>query len=805
MLHERPLLFPLFGLAAGLICSELSGQLVSLPIVPAAFSCLLLACFIRNDLALSICTIIFFSIWGMHALSPWKNSPVSPTAIQFFAGHSQITVEGIVGSRPAVMPDGSSFILRTEAFVKDGHAIPAENNLLVYVSSPGDLPFERGDRIRFSTRIGIPRVLGLPGEFDYPRFLLFQGVAAVGRVSSGDEIVLIRGAAEDSLQRRLDMIAKSLGAFIRHAVPDNEVAAVLAALLIGDQKRIPLKLTEAYTKAGVNHILSVSGFHIAIIAFFIVQIALLLATRFETLAIRFNLRRLVLLLSLPAMLMYLFLTGAAPATTRSVIMLIFMVLALYAERESDPINSLLAAALLLLAIHPPSLFDISFQLSFVALWGIVILVPPVMNLFRNMKVSWQRSLLQFVITSCIASLVTAVPVLFIFNQASLNGILSNFVIVPLLGYGAVLIGFCSLPFVYVFEPFALALLWMAGKIVWFSNKLILLFAKLPLLQFYCVSRLDMAAFLGLMISLTFVANRRIKLAMCGLLPSLAILAHASAPSSADGRLHISMLSVGQAESLLIKLPDGGTMLVDGGGYLQESDKDFGQRTLVPALHKMGVHRIDRLILTHSHPDHIGGLPFVSSAFSIGEFWEAAPGGVGKQYEQVRLNLLEKKVPMRQLAAGDKIKLGSGVSISVLSPQLLPAPALKSRDDHQIGLNDESLVFKLEYGNFSMLFTADAGLPAEDQMLNNRINLRSTILKVGHHGSRFSTSSKFLDQIQPKAALISSGFNNNFGLPSPATLKLLEKRGVATYRTDRDGTIEVVSDGKTWQIFTPFRL
>jgi competence protein ComEC len=130
-------------------------------------------------------------------------------------------------------------------------------DLMLYVSA-GEVPLLRGDRIRFATRVAVPRRLGLPGEFDYPRYLAFHGIAATGHVAAQDEIVLIRGAAEDSLQRRIDLAARQLGDFIRRSVPAEEESSVLTALLIGDQKRIPANLAAAYTRAGVNHILSIS-------------------------------------------------------------------------------------------------------------------------------------------------------------------------------------------------------------------------------------------------------------------------------------------------------------------------------------------------------------------------------------------------------------------------------------------------------------------------------------------------------------------------------------------------------------------
>jgi competence protein ComEC len=803
---ERPLLIPCLALTAGLVCADRFDLLLPLTSVAALFCCLLLSSLIRNPTVMVVCTFLFFFGFGLHALSPWKSPPASGLAIRQHASGTALVVEGIIRSRPQTVAtmDGvaSSFVLDTESVIRDGRSLATHGKLMVSVGR-GALTLQRGDRVRLATRIRIPHRLGLPGEFDYPRFLAFQGISATARVASLEEIVLIRGAAEESLQAPIDLTALRMGEFIRSSLPDERISSIVTALLIGDQRRIPQQLADAYTRAGVNHILSISGFHVGIIAFFIVQVGLLVASRFERLALRFNLPRSMLLLALPAMIYYLFLTGCAAATARSVIMLAALVLALYAERETDPINMLLLAAMLLLTVNPPSLFDASFQLSFLALWGILIAVPPVMQRFSPIHPNWQRSLLQFIVASCAASAVTAIPVLFLFNQASLNGILSNFLIVPLLGYGAVLTGFTALPFVELCAPLARTLLWLSGELVQLSNWLVMLLARLPLLRFHGISQLDMLAFFMCLSAVTFVRPARLRIVICGVAASLVILVHLTGSLRSDGRLHITMLSVGQAESLLLRLPDNSTMLVDGGGYLHDSGRDFGERVLGPALFKLGVRRIDRMVLSHSHPDHVGGFPYLARTIPVGEFWEAAPGGSGPLYDQLRTALTSRRVPMRLLSAGDFLQLPGGVTISVISPPRAATEPFGRRYD-EMGLNEESLVFRLSYGKLSCLFTGDAGFPAEERMLEDGGDLSSTLLKLGHHGSRHSTSQELLDRVAPRVAFVSAGRNNSFGLPAPMVLNRLARHGIRVFRTDQDGSIELVSDGTAWNITTPWR-
>jgi competence protein ComEC len=253
--------------------------------------------------------------------------------------------------------------------------------------------------------------------------------------------------------------------------------------------------------------------------------------------------------------------------------------------------------------------------------------------------------------------------------------------------------------------------------------------------------------------------------------------------------------------LLIRLPEGSTLLVDGGGYLFDREHDFGELTLGPALHKLGVGRIDRMVMTHSHPDHNGGLPYVARTLPVGEFWEAAPGGSGQIYKLLKIALVKQRVPMRQLAAGDTFELPGGVTVQVLSPPRRIAHAAEEKNDRD--MNEDSLVFRLKYGEQSFIFTGDAGFSAEQHMLENGMVMPACVLKIGHHGSRHSTSEEFLDRVAPRVALISAGRGNSFGLPSPRTLALLNRRRIAIYRTDLDGTIELVSDGKSLRITTPY--
>ncbi|NTV48257.1 MAG: DNA internalization-related competence protein ComEC/Rec2 [Geobacteraceae bacterium] len=778
-----------------MVLSVFIGYFSDTTTVVAAFLCLLLAVFVRNSYLFSAITALFFFLWGLSALQPWLSPETSPYSIRNMVSGTPIVIEGVITTRPSVSPDGSRLTVRVESVNSGNQTETATGLLLLYVSE-GYVYLARGDRIRFISRISVPRRLGLPGEFDYPRYLALQGISATGRVASQADIVLIRGAAVESPQRTIDMTARHLGDAIRKSIPDERVSSVLTALLIGDQRRIPAELAEAYTRAGVNHILSISGFHIGIIAAFITLLVIWLLTRFEYPALRWNVRRIAVLIAIPAMLAYLFLTGNAPATARSVIMLVVFAVALFVERERDSINTLLLAAFSLVAINPPTLFDISFQLSFLSLWGILIAVPLFMKYKAAVNSQWLRSTIQFLSASVAASLVTLLPVLFFFKVASINGILTNFLIVPLLGYGAVLAGFIALPLVVLFPSFAPLLLWPAAALVAISNQFIMWCTSLPVLAFHGITSWDMFFFLLFMGSMTFLRGRFLLTVTGLLIVSTAFALHLFATTASDGRLHITMLSVGQAESLLLKLPDGSALLIDGGGYLHETGNDFGQRLLAPALGALRTVRVDTMIATHDHPDHSGGLPFIIKNFPVGQFWSGPEVSA-----EVQRELLKGSVLQRTITAGDVLALPGPVTITVLSPAGYDKI---QADGDESSTNEQSLVFRLSYGTFSMIFCADAGFEAELRMLAGRYDLKSTVLKVGHHGSRYSTSEAFLEKVKPALALISVGAGNRFGLPSARTVDLLRSKKIPVYRTDRDGTIELVTDGVGWSVSTPYK-
>ncbi|HLO27210.1 MAG TPA: MBL fold metallo-hydrolase, partial [Geobacteraceae bacterium] len=216
------------------------------------------------------------------------------------------------------------------------------------------------------------------------------------------------------------------------------------------------------------------------------------------------------------------------------------------------------------------------------------------------------------------------------------------------------------------------------------------------------------------------------------------------------------------------------------------------RLLAPALWKLGVTRIDYLVLSHPHPDHVQGLRYIAANFPVGEYWEGAgPVGSADHLELLRI-LFRRQVPVRKLdAASPAISVG-GAAIEPLSP---PPGRTPSPPEEESDLNDDSLVFRLVYGDFRMLFTGDIGVATEERLLLRPERLKCSVLKVPHHGSRFSSSLPFLTATAPGTALIAAGYRNSFHLPARETLDRLAGLRIPVYRTDVDGTVRIITDGR----------
>lgn len=263
------------------------------------------------------------------------------------------------------------------------------------------------------------------------------------------------------------------------------------------------------------------------------------------------------------------------------------------------------------------------------------------------------------------------------------------------------------------------------------------------------------------------------------------------PFVTQGRLQIYALDVGQGDSALIITPEGKSVLIDAGPP-QAGDE------VVAALRKRDIQSLDLAVATHPHADHIGGMRPVIENFEVKKFLDSGQVYASKEYERMLRAINEKRIKFIEAKKGMKFGLDSGVELEVLNPQGDDQWITEVRRGGSVE-NANSVVLRLSYGNFSMLFTGDAETETEDLMMRSAAPLRAQVLKVGHHGSRYATSARFLEAVTPEAAVISCEAGNRYGHPAQQTLDRLQRAGVKIYRTDLNGEIAIVTDGNTFEI------
>ena len=276
------------------------------------------------------------------------------------------------------------------------------------------------------------------------------------------------------------------------------------------------------------------------------------------------------------------------------------------------------------------------------------------------------------------------------------------------------------------------------------------------------------------------------------LAALAISIWALVLSRPTHLLKVTFLDVGEADSIFIQFPYGGNMLIDGG---QGGRYDAGRRALTPYFRKHGIRRIDAILLTHPHDDHVGGLPTVLRNFKVGLVLDSGQPHTSYSYEEFLGLVEERRIPYRVVKAGTRIRGYEGAEIHILNPP--PTLLEGTRSD----LNNNSVVLKIIYGKTSLLLSADIEAEAEERLLSYGHWLKATVIKVPHHGSRSSSSQPFLELVDPEVAIISVGRRNPFHHPSSVVLKRYQEMGIKTYRTDRQGAVIFTSDGRKFWMRT----
>lgn len=555
------------------------------------------------------------------------------------------------------------------------------------------------------------------------------------------------------------------GVFTRSMLAGTE-RGLVRAMVLGDRSEVDEATAEAFRASGTYHVLALSGAQVALLAGLVV-----FALRWFRAS-----PWMQAVVTATAIGLYSLLVGADVPVVRAALMASAVLAGRALELDADPANLLGTAALVLLADRPAAAADVGFQLSFGATLGILALAGPLTRGVPRMPLR-----LDLAVAASVAAQCALAPVLAgWFHRLAPAAVLLNIAAVPL--SGAVLLAGLA---VLLAAPLGPGPAQIAGDVAWIAARALRLSGDLGPLEPWLDLRVAAPTLLAVALhaaglGLLYRGRRGGGLGLL-LACHLALVAgRLSRP--ADGRLHLEVIDVGQGDSLLLRSPSGRGILVDAGGS-RDPRFDPGERRVAPQLWRQGVHRLDALLVTHAHPDHVGGAPFLLRAFRVAQLWEGPAPLDDPAWRRVDAGLNGGGAARVTVAAGMSVDW-DGVRISVLGPQRPRRPPRSVR-------NEDSVVLDVAFGEVHLLLTGDVAGEAEDGL---RVP-RSFVLKVPHHGSRSSSRGGLIAGAGARLAIVSAGAHNPFGHPHPEVIERYRRSGALVLRTDRDGTVSVATDGQ----------
>ncbi|MBN2802556.1 MAG: DNA internalization-related competence protein ComEC/Rec2 [Deltaproteobacteria bacterium] len=710
-------------------------------------------------------------------------------------------VEGDVDDVPFVFKGETRFTLtlRGKSSCMTSRIIPQLNHTrgkVLIKTGDESYKFLKGDTVRFTGRLVPEHQYANPGQIvnkDNNEQIYFS------KVQSSEDFIIVKkrhSFYEPFLNKIRRKVTGLWIASLNNKSINEKYTRLAIALSLGQSKALLKNEKDQFKKTGTAHLLAVSGLHLGIVSMLTFALLNFILRRVYYLSAAYDVKKISAVISIPLITLFALLTGGNPPVIRALTMVLFAMGGILVGRKAISFNSLLFAGAFLITLNPLLFFSAGFQLSFFTVAGLLAVMK---NYIKNgiIKSEAQNVIINFfeflihyfkilTATTFTATAITTPIIMFHFGSVSLVSPFVNLIAVPF-------VSILLMPLILIFELG----MFILPDLISFTSYILsplfkLLFKIVDIASIAPVLQIDnnmQGAIVFILSSaiLFFLLKRRItSLVLIFIALIFFIISRLTiVPAFPQGTLCVDFLETGQGDSTLITFPDGAHWLVDAGGTAK---KEIGKEHIFPVLKSLGVNKLQKIVLTHPDPDHLMGLPYIASRIKTDEIWENGQG-IEEDANPVYYKLL--KLAKKE---GINIKRGNeicrrhkihGAIVDVLHPC-----NYESSYNPSFSFNDNSIVLKITYKNKSILLTGDLSIEGEMELLSKEINLRADVLKLGHHGSRSSSSIDFLKEVNPKIAIGSMGPFNRYNFPSKDVVKRLKDLDVRFYRTDINGGVRV---------------
>ncbi|MCB0283870.1 MAG: DNA internalization-related competence protein ComEC/Rec2 [Calditrichaeota bacterium] len=782
--HTIPVLFFFVLFSAGITASWYLGQYIDEKILLLSIAVLFLSLIFLYKTQLSFFYVSLALVFVTGFLRMWVALFMFTPAESSLFEKNITQVQGTIIDTRYREDKADLYLLKVDTVFTNDSVFAADGLMAVHQGKYNG-KFEFGDYIRIPQKPEVTALPGNPGEFNYRFYFQLKDQFFTIKIEKNTKIEFIAEEKGNYFQYHIfNPVRTKIRKIIDTYLP-AESAGIVSALILGDRSSLNQSIVNDFQKTGVVHVLAISGLHVGFIALFV---------QFLLSFVRIP-GKITIILTIAFLLFFVALVDFKAPVVRASAMMIIYYLTKFIRRPQDPLNVLAIAGVLILAVQPEQLLLPGFQYSFSAVFGLLYggerlnrLIPS-FHANSRFKKFFNIYLRTAFIASFCAVLATLPLTWYYYGVIQIGALIANVIVIPAIG----VILFLSVFFILISFFKILPVLGVAMVLDFIIQKLTLfigLFARVPFIQLSAgmpnfFELLLVSIIIFFLFTINKAKSRQIILITVLFLTTYTFIIHPD-----QNRLRLTFINVGQGDACLIEFPNGKSALVDGG------DKNFsfdaGERYLQPVLKNLGITKINYLIGTHPHSDHIGGFEYILQNFAVDTLalngLEASSG----LFKRI-INLAQNKDVFKKIVRKGQVLIPDPtIRLYVLHPD---GPDTEEETDSGKEINNSSIMLKLVYGNTSVLLNGDAETEAENQILKYGSFLDCDIMKVGHHGSVTSSSEMFLDLARPEIAIVSVGHKNKFKHPGLKTLQKFASRNIKLLRTDLSGALVFESDGE----------